>query len=317
MGNHNTAEFWEYDTRIGRRWNRDPIIYSWLSAYAVLNNSPIYFVDPLGAESDHNAKRRAEKYQKHNGGELVEHSGNNGSKYWSIDKAYSQTNSDGTLGLIGVESKNFKTRGLDKVLDFFHSVGDWFGDADFVTEGSVKVDLGMQAKISGTAWGLKGAADINVAKINLFSGKGLLNDPFNKDSWSYDYAGRNGVSVSQGLGLSADVPITTPWGKLGIGGMVEQSFRVKGDILGDDDLRGYDYRTDYGVYLIIPVLQPKNMKQVADKMQSMGQQGMGMGKPPKISTKEGKNKKFYGVDVGVGAAIFLGAEVNLKVGFNK
>ena len=23
-GNHTTAEFWEYDTRLGRRWNRDP-----------------------------------------------------------------------------------------------------------------------------------------------------------------------------------------------------------------------------------------------------------------------------------------------------
>jgi hypothetical protein len=24
VGNHNTAEFWEYDTRLGRRWNLDP-----------------------------------------------------------------------------------------------------------------------------------------------------------------------------------------------------------------------------------------------------------------------------------------------------
>jgi len=25
-GNHNTAEFWEYDTRSGRRWNLNPVV---------------------------------------------------------------------------------------------------------------------------------------------------------------------------------------------------------------------------------------------------------------------------------------------------
>jgi hypothetical protein len=316
-GNHTTAEFWEYDTRTGKRWNVDPIVYPWQSPYAVLNNSPLYFVDPFGAESDPAAKRRAEKYQRSNGGALVEHGGETGGKYWSVDKAYSQLNSDGTIGLIGVDSRNFRSRGLDKVSDFFHSVGDWFSDANFVVEGGAKVDLGLQAKISGTAWGLKGTADVNVAKINLFTGKGSLNDPFSKDSWSYDYAGRDGVTISQGLALTAELPVKTPWGKIGVGGMVEQSFKVRGDILGEGDLTSHDYKTDYGVYLIVPVLQPKNMKQIADKVQSMEQKGMGMSKPPKISTKEGKNKKFYGIDVGVGAALFLGVDVNLKVGFNK
>jgi len=49
-GNIMTAEFWEYDTRLGRRWNRDPVSYAWQSVYACFNNNPIYFIDPNGDE---------------------------------------------------------------------------------------------------------------------------------------------------------------------------------------------------------------------------------------------------------------------------
>ena len=36
-GNY-TAEFWEYDSRIGRRWNRDPKYTFGLSEYSTFNN---------------------------------------------------------------------------------------------------------------------------------------------------------------------------------------------------------------------------------------------------------------------------------------
>ena len=48
IGNHNTALFWEYDTRLGRRWNLDPVVKPWESSYACLNNSPIRILDPNG-----------------------------------------------------------------------------------------------------------------------------------------------------------------------------------------------------------------------------------------------------------------------------
>jgi len=48
MGNHNTALFWEYDTRLGRRWNRDPVMRSWESVYAVFGGNPIMRSDPNG-----------------------------------------------------------------------------------------------------------------------------------------------------------------------------------------------------------------------------------------------------------------------------
>ncbi len=51
-GNHNTAEFWEYDSRTGRRWNLDPIRISFESPYATFTNNPIYYRDPNGAQSE-------------------------------------------------------------------------------------------------------------------------------------------------------------------------------------------------------------------------------------------------------------------------
>jgi len=50
--NHYTAEYWEMDPRIGRRWNRDPIFKEWESPYAILLGNPITYVDPSGADPE-------------------------------------------------------------------------------------------------------------------------------------------------------------------------------------------------------------------------------------------------------------------------
>ncbi|MDP1803208.1 MAG: AHH domain-containing protein [Bacteroidota bacterium] len=47
-----SAENWEYDSRIGRRWNTDPIVYEWQSPYSTFNDNPIYFADPDGLYGD-------------------------------------------------------------------------------------------------------------------------------------------------------------------------------------------------------------------------------------------------------------------------
>ncbi len=45
-----TAEYWEYDSRLGRRWNVDPMTgdYPWQSPYCTFDNNPIAIVDPQG-----------------------------------------------------------------------------------------------------------------------------------------------------------------------------------------------------------------------------------------------------------------------------
>ncbi len=47
-GSHNTAEFWEYDTRIGRRWNLDPKPQFRVSDYAAFADNPVWKNDLLG-----------------------------------------------------------------------------------------------------------------------------------------------------------------------------------------------------------------------------------------------------------------------------
>jgi RHS repeat-associated protein len=47
-GNSYTAEFWQYDSRLGRRWNVDPVVKHWESSYATFANNPIFFIDPNG-----------------------------------------------------------------------------------------------------------------------------------------------------------------------------------------------------------------------------------------------------------------------------
>ena len=45
-----TAEYWEYDSRTGRRWNTDPVPLASISHYATFLNNPILYNDPNGDE---------------------------------------------------------------------------------------------------------------------------------------------------------------------------------------------------------------------------------------------------------------------------
>ena len=47
-GNSYTAEFWQYDSRLGRRFNQDPKPNPSISNYACFANNPILFSDPKG-----------------------------------------------------------------------------------------------------------------------------------------------------------------------------------------------------------------------------------------------------------------------------
>jgi RHS repeat-associated protein len=47
-GNSYTAEFWQYDPRLGRRWNVDPKYKQWESPYTCFGDNPIMLIDPKG-----------------------------------------------------------------------------------------------------------------------------------------------------------------------------------------------------------------------------------------------------------------------------
>ena len=46
-----TSEFWQYDSRLGRRWNLDWIYKPFSSNYVTFANNPIWFTDPSGLDT--------------------------------------------------------------------------------------------------------------------------------------------------------------------------------------------------------------------------------------------------------------------------
>jgi len=63
-GNSYTAEYWQYDARLGRRWNVDPVVKPWESPYACFSNNPILISDIKGdnGEKPHEkSKNKAER----------------------------------------------------------------------------------------------------------------------------------------------------------------------------------------------------------------------------------------------------------------
>ncbi|MBO7586727.1 MAG: hypothetical protein J6T13_06060 [Bacteroidales bacterium] len=60
-----TAEFWQYDTRLGRRWNVDPVFKENESPYACFAGNPVWFADPRGKDG------RVTYTETENGGDIV------------------------------------------------------------------------------------------------------------------------------------------------------------------------------------------------------------------------------------------------------
>jgi LysM repeat protein len=50
--NITSALYWEYDSRIGRRWNADPVVKEYESPYSCFSNNPILSTDILGDDSN-------------------------------------------------------------------------------------------------------------------------------------------------------------------------------------------------------------------------------------------------------------------------
>jgi RHS repeat-associated protein len=56
-----SAEFWMYDSRIGRRWEMDPVVKPYESPYMAFSGNPIALADPKGLDGESRAYKKAEK----------------------------------------------------------------------------------------------------------------------------------------------------------------------------------------------------------------------------------------------------------------
>ena len=92
-GKSYTAEYWQYDSRLGRRWNVDPIKTVNESSYSTNRNNPNFFSDPNGDCPD--CKDGKYTIQK-------------GDKFWDLEKNWNMET--GTLSKMNPEldPKNLK-----------------------------------------------------------------------------------------------------------------------------------------------------------------------------------------------------------------
>ncbi len=304
-GNSYSAEFWQYDSRLGKRWNIDPFSFDWQSPYSCFNNNPIYFADPLGLNGEERTKKKAEKYQKKNGGEIVKTKDG-----YSVDIGYAKQNEKGEIKELGVVSKIFKTTLFDKIAGFFEDAGNWIHNTDFVVEVGGKIDVGVQARLKGSYAGvLQGQANVNLVSYELLQGKVDLTElgSDNPDAYNGDYIGSgSGVKVKQSIGVTGGVA-----GYDILGAEVNHTFKTHGEGSFNDNV-------DYGVYAVVPLLKTKKANQVQNDVFKQAAEATGILKSPQMKNpKIGKQKDFYGIDIGAGAALILGVEVSIKAGFKR
>jgi hypothetical protein len=100
-----TAEFWEFDTRIGRRWNLDPKPNISISSYTCFGNNPISYIDALG-DSITPSRTRGMNFivvptKAMRDADIAEHGKIASAYYWDYKKAKKmERKSKGTLKVI-------------------------------------------------------------------------------------------------------------------------------------------------------------------------------------------------------------------------
>jgi RHS repeat-associated protein len=255
----------------------------WVTPYNYCQNNPVTRTDQTGALDDEPPKTKK-----------LEPSG----KGTVDDPIYTLGNiTEGTYRLSSVTVTPVAEgmfSWLDKTID---KIGDWFKSVDFVVELSGDISVGLQASVRGNAGGvIQGTAEFNIASIELFSGKVDFTELGSEDSnaGNVDYVGKDGVVINQGVGVTGGA-----FGYDIIGAEIESEFRTHG--------MGYeDHNVNYGGYFVVPVFKSKSSK--SEKRNNTPALN------PTPNATVGAEKKFRGIDIGVGVAFILGFNIDLKIG---
>ncbi|MGC4102993.1 DUF6443 domain-containing protein [Ferruginibacter sp.] len=112
-----TALYWEYDSRIGRRWNVDPVVKEFESPYATFGGNPILLIDPDGSDWYRDTKGK-------NKGDVVFMEGNANHKgYKNITGSWTKRNSRGFSYLYGHGKGDILQSGPNDLLSVVVVVG--------------------------------------------------------------------------------------------------------------------------------------------------------------------------------------------------
>lgn len=303
-----TAEYWEYDSRLGRRWNLDPIRKSWESGYSTFANNPIVYSDPNGEEEknqkDANAKKDVkdgDTYTDKNGRNFQYNGGNGG---W-LEQEAGALNSGSHSG--GSSSPTSIVTGGNTV-DNGAVTPDFFSTHDFVFDMSANVNFNAGLKFGEEVNVLgrksKIGLEISAAKIELLSASVKAADPFNPDSYGYGYAGKGGYTK------------ITQKASLGIG-----ILEITGENAFEQNLMSeysspQNEKSNWYVSTIFkqtPLLSKQTKDDIANKIGSEVMKHVMS--EPKIKVSGKTNSSDYLIEGKVGAGLILGVEFKFNVGY--
>ncbi|OUR97633.1 hypothetical protein A9Q86_15585 [Flavobacteriales bacterium 33_180_T64] len=177
----------------------------------------------------------------------------------------------------------------------------WFDDKEFVLDGSAKADIGLQIGVNGKIYGVidvKGKLD--VVSFELINGKVDLTNPGKAESYMVEHIlNGDGKGVKYETGIDVIVGIG---GKEIIGGNYKSVHR-------GHDSSSEQVAEEGGIYFIIPLAKIKNSEN------SKAFQNVGLYKMPTKVKASPNTEGFYGLDFGLGVAIIIGINANLKIGW--
>jgi RHS repeat-associated protein len=209
-----TAEFWEYDSKIGRRWNIDPMTYAYKSLYSCFDGNPIYFADPSGADDESGGGGEASSgANTSSGGGL----GSGGLPTPTPQSSGPTTRSPGTtapstgtsdnsggssIGHLIWDALKLSVRNiLGKVEQIPANINKWFKNPDktFKIESDLDIGIaeGANSKVGSLSYGT------HYSLINLNIAKATIEQECNDDNpvkYNFDFIGENSVMhVSQDI----------------------------------------------------------------------------------------------------------------------
>jgi hypothetical protein len=310
--NQYTTFFREMDCRIMRWWNPDPVYQPFHSPYNIMNNNVIINSDEQGNFA---TKFGAKVYAFFCGGTVHKTVSQGGKKKYGnyyVSKRIKVKYSEKSLKISPkVDSQGNNETKLPPLNVVETIVGSWgqgfrqsFGKVDFVFEVSGKISFDVGAKVKGSYGIASGEAKANLMSIELLSGSVDVTEIGNSKSNAFkgDYIGSgSGAKISQGISVDAGVA-----GRNVFGFEAGQDFRTHGEGYFDNHVNSGNF------YFNIPVLKSKSSDELKDVLKDLNV----IKKPTMSNPKINKLNNFYGGNVGLGASFILGADVNVKIGFN-
>lgn len=221
-GNSYTAEYWQYDARLGRRWNTDPVVKVHESPYAAFANNPILFIDPSGADT-------------------LKINGANNSQ-WTI--FYGEGSETHEISIADYLGEDYKEYNID--------IGHQFFDYGFNTPDVLGLDINLGGNLSS----LKGEVGLNFTwhtrgegedwlepDIYFYVGYGGSISKGSLTDFGKVLARMNGANES-----SAGISVSVLWGNyekhLANGNVIKGSGK---DLTNSESWTGYFWTQSYGV----------------------------------------------------------------------